>query len=213
MSASRAAAPLPRRMPAGRDHPRRHARRSRSDRRGDLRRRHPDHRSAAELARAAREHRAARREVRRPRAGRRRDGARAGRGRARCSDAGGRLIVSPEHERRGDRGRPPRPAWSPRPAISRRPKPSPRSAPARTRSSCSRPKARRPAVLKAQMAVLPKRRSDDRRSAGSRPTICSRGSMPAPTGFGLGGGPLQARPVGRRHAREGARLCRGREAR
>ena len=46
-------------MPAGRDHPRRHARRGGGDRRGDFRRRHPDHRGAIELARPAGKHRAA----------------------------------------------------------------------------------------------------------------------------------------------------------
>ena len=213
VSAEGTAAPLSRRMPAGRDHPRRHARRGGSDRRGDLRSRHPDHRSAAELARPAEEHRAACATVRRPRAGRRRDGARAEPGGARCSDAGGRHRSSRPTPTSTSSPRRSRPGLVSCPAISRRPKRSPRSAPARTRSSCSRPKARRPAVLKAQRAVLPQRRAGPRRSAGSSPTTCGRGSMPAPTGFGLGVGPLQARPVGRRNARQGARLCRRAAAR
>ena len=120
-------------MPAGRDHPRRHARRGRGDRRGDLRGRHPDHRSAAQFARSAGQHPAARRQPRRPRADRRRHGARRRRrsrevqARRRAAD---RLA---QHQRRRDRARPSPPGWSRAPAISRRPKPSPRSTPARTR--------------------------------------------------------------------------------
>ena len=63
---------------------------------GDLRCRHPDHRGAAEFARSAQEHRAAREEIRRPGAGRCRHRPRRRRGGARYGDAGGRIIVSPD---------------------------------------------------------------------------------------------------------------------
>ena len=72
MSAPRLAPPVSRPVPADRDHPRGHAGRGRGHRRGHLRRRNPDHRGAAEFARAARQHQAAGEAVRRADAGRRR---------------------------------------------------------------------------------------------------------------------------------------------
>ena len=173
--------------PLDRDHPRRHARRGRSDRRRDLRSRDPHHRGAAELARPAEEHRAARAALRRARAGRRRDRARSEPGRARCKAAGGRLIVSPDTNSSRSRATvaaglvsspgyfTPSEAFAAIHAGAHALKlfPAEGATPAASEGAARRPSARH---------------SDDRRSAGSSPTTCGRGSTPAPTGFGLGGG-------------------------
>ena len=152
--------------------------RGRSDRRCDLRRRHPDHRSAAQFARSAEEHRAA--------------GARdsasamlvgagtvleptevgAGEGRRRADH---RLA---RHQHRRDRGHGGRRArllarlFHAIRSLRRD------SAPARPRSSSSRPKA--PARRCSRRSSRSFRRTcRSSPSAGSSPTICGRGSMPA----------------------------------
>ena len=187
VSAKRAASPLSRRMPAGRDHPRGHARRGRSDRRRDLRRRHPDHRGAAQLARPADEHRAAGGEVRRSGAGRRRHGAQAddvGRG-PRCRRPDHRLA---RHQRRRD--------LAPAAAAGLVSCPgyfTPSEAFAAIRAGAHRAQAvpgrgrhaRRCSRRSSRSSRATCRSSP---SAGSSPTTCGRGSTPARPGFGLGGG-------------------------
>ena len=201
LSATRSASALSRRMPAGRDHPRRHAGRSRSDRRRGVRRWHSNHRGAAEFARSAQEHRKA--------------GATASAtGRwsapAPCSSpgqvadvraAGGRLIVSPNtnldviaRDRRPQ-------GWCRCPAISRRQRHSRRSMPARTALKLFPAEGASPAVLKAQLAVIPKDvpifvvggvSPDNMRPWLEAGAIRLRARL----------GPLQARPVGRRDRRQ-----------
>ena len=156
MSALTELRPLSRPMPADRHHPRRHARRGGSDRRGDLRCRHPHHRGAAQLARPAR--RASNgwpTKFGDRGAGRRRHGSR----RPPMSPGvqGGRRTADrfAQHQRRRhSRARRPRISF-PAPAISRRPKPSPRWS-RRDRAQAVPRRGREPGRAQGAAAVLPK---------------------------------------------------------
>ena len=168
-------------MPSRGDPSRSHARRGGIDRGGDLRRRHPNHRGAAQLARPARQRRKARGPVRRIGADRRRH-----RSRSRRRRPGERGRRPPhclaQHLPAGDRG-----DGGGRHGLAAGLFHTVGSVPGASGwgdgAEALPGRGHDPAVVKAQRAVLPGTcRSSS--SAGSAPARCRRGSKPAPTASG-----------------------------
>ena len=157
------------------------------DRRCDLRKRHPDRRSAAELARSAREHRAAGQAPRRANAGRRRHGP---------DSRGCRPSAATPEDGSSSRQTPIRDVIAPNGGgghglVARLFHAVRSFRRDRRRSDCAQavPGRRRVARGRSRPSSRCFRRMfRSSSSAASSPTTCSRGSMPGAAGFGLGGG-------------------------